>query len=250
MHAAPDREQVGAPFGGEAGDAVRPEDTGRQLVADADVVPVALAVAEIVQHPDPGELFVLQLGQLLVGPLGILGGVQRAHFAREIGAIADAGGALRGDQVALGVVVAVVAALEAGRSGELGFLDHVVERHAFVVDQVAAVDARAVEPPLVAAEDQVRIGNEADTGRCGAVTVIGGDGKRLRRDDATEAALRGELVLVVHPVRVVHRLDPASDVVVCQRLLQATRLDRLAHVAIEIGTVAASCRSCVTPVQR
>jgi hypothetical protein len=82
-------------------------------------------------------------------------GVHRTHFAGEVGAVANGGGALGGDQVALLVVVLVVTALKAGGAGELGVFHHVVERYPLVDEHVAAVDAGTVEPPLVAAEDQV-----------------------------------------------------------------------------------------------
>ena len=67
--------------------------------------------------------------------------------------------------------------------------------------------------------------------------VVAGDGKRLRRHDAAKAALGGELVVVVQPVGVVHRLRPALDVEVSDRVLQARTLDGFAEVAIDIGTV-------------
>src|SRR5690606_5276395 len=118
--------------------------------------------------------------------------IERAHLASCLGEVTDAGGTLCRDLLAAVVVVDVVAALKAGRPGELGLLDDVIERHALVANQVAGKDARPMEPPFVATEDQMRIRNAADAGRRRAVTVVGGDRKRLRRDQAAEATLGGE----------------------------------------------------------
>src|SRR3546814_14737274 len=90
-----------------------------------------------------------------------------------------------------------------GRAGELGFLDDIVERNALVGDAVAGEDARTMEPPFVAAEHQVRIRNQADAGRRGAVAVVAGDRKRQRRNDAAVATFRREAVVVVQTVRIV-----------------------------------------------
>src|SRR5262249_23752917 len=160
----PNREDVGAPLGGETDDTVRPDDPCRQLVTDFDIVPTALAVSELVHHVDPLELAPFDLLELLIGPLRILASLHRAHVACQLRPIADGRRALRGDLLPFLVVVVVVAALKAGRAGEFGFLDDVVERNALVIEDVAGLDAGSVEPPLVTPEQQVRAGNPADAG--------------------------------------------------------------------------------------
>jgi hypothetical protein len=69
------------------------------------------------------------------------------------------------------------------------------------------------------------------------VTVVAGDGKGLRRHDTPETAFRREFIIVVNTVGVVHGLGPAADIIVRQRLLEAARLNRFAHVVVEVGTV-------------
>ena len=95
-------------------------------------------------------------------------------------------------------------------------------------------------PPLIATKDQMRMRNAADARRCAAVAVVGGNRKGQRCHDPPEAAGRRELIVVMQAVGVVHRLDPAPDVVVGQRLSQPRRLNGFAEVTIDVGTV--ECR--------
>ncbi len=67
--------------------------------------------------------------------------------------------------------------------------------------------------------------------------VIAGNRKRLRRNDATEATLSGEFIVIVQPIREVHGLSPAPNVGIGQWLSEATRLNGFAEIVIEIGTV-------------
>src|SRR3546814_3358317 len=83
---------------------------------------------------------------------------------------------------------------------------------------------------------QVRIRNQADAGRRGAVAVVAGDRKRQRRNDAAVATFRREAVVVVQTVRIVHRLHPAANIVSGNRLTRAARLDRLAEERSEEHT--------------
>ena len=233
---APGGEQVGAPFGGEAGDRVRAEHALGQLIADADVIPPALAVAEIVEHLDPRELALFERIEFSVGPLGLLelGGVDRLGARRR--EIADRGRALLGDQLAGLVAVEVVPALEAGRA-ESGVLDAVVERDALVGDDLAAEDAGAIVPELVAAEQQVRVLDLADARRRGAVAVVHRDGEALRRDQAAPLARRGIGRVEVQQVGIVHRVHPAADVVVAERLAQRRAVDGLAEVLVDVRAI-------------
>ncbi len=159
------------------------------------------------------------------------------HFLGEIGVVANAGGALGGDPVAILVVIVVVAALETGGTGETGFLDGVIVGDALVVDTVPGFDERAVEPPFVATEQQVGVGDLADTGGGGPVSVIGGDGKGLGRDDSAMAALRGKLAIVVQAVGVVHGLYPATYVVGDHGFERHGVGQALAHPAVQVGCV-------------
>ena len=214
-----DGEQVGTPFGGEAGDAVRAEHARRQLVADLDVVPPALAVAELVHHVDVFELahsMSASSSSLHPDPRSLVIALISTPDRGDSGC----GRALLGEQLAVLVVVIVVAALEAGRTGELGLLDDIVEGN-LLVDGLSPSKSAAVEPPFIATEDQMRLGNAADAGRCGAMPVVGRNREGLRRDESAESAYGGTVVIVVQPVRIVHCMRPAAEVIVVQVFLQA-----------------------------
>ena len=85
------------------------------------------------------------------------------------GEIADGGRALLGDERAVLIGMNRVAAREHGRAGEFGVGDLVAVETALLEQPVAGPDAGAVEPPFLAAEDQMRAGNAADAGRLHAV---------------------------------------------------------------------------------
>ena len=240
-HRAPRGHRVRAPLGGEAGEAVRSEDVGSQDVAGLHRAEQPLVVAEVLDLRDEARLGLVKLGELLVGPLRLTGvGVEELLLLGLADLVADRGRALQRDALALLVDVEGVAALEAGRSGERGLRDLVVVRHPVAQNLVARFEPRLEEPPLVAAEDQVRVGDPADLRRRAAVAGVGRDGERLRRDDPAEPALGGPPLVVVQRVRVVHRLHPASDVADRHRLLELARHDRHAHVSFEIGDVEAT----------
>src|SRR5439155_25438192 len=117
---------------------------------------------------------------------------------------------LQGDAFATLVDVKGVAALEARLAGELRLADLVVEGHAVTHEMVAGLDARAEEPPLVAAEDEMRVRDAADLCRRAPVARVGRHRERLRGDDVTESTGRGPVVVVVQRTRVVHRLQPPA----------------------------------------
>ena len=135
------------------------------------------------------------------------------------------------------VTVKIVAALEAGGAGELGLLDAIVERDALVADDVAAGDARAVKPPFVAAEQQMRARDAADAGRRRAMAVVHRDREGLRRDELPVGTLGGEILVVMKPVGIVHRLHPAADVGVAERIVHRRWADGLAEILVDVGTV-------------
>ena len=105
--------------------------------------------------------------------------------------VADGGRARLGDQRAMLRAVHRVAAREQGRAGELRVGNLVIVEAAFLEQLVAGADREAVEPPFLAAEDQVRARDAADAGRLAAMAVIERDRDRLRRDDAAELRKRG-----------------------------------------------------------
>ena len=94
-----------------------------------------------------------------------------------------------------------------------------------------------MEPPLVSAEDHVRAGDLTDDRRRRAVADVLADRERLRRDDASEGARRGDGLLVVQGVGVLHRLRPAPDVVGRDVLFLLASADRLADVPVDVGGV-------------
>ena len=103
---------------------------------------------------------------------------------------------------------------------------------------VARLDPRPEEPPLVAPEDQMRVGDAADLRRRGTVAGVGGHGERLRRHDCRRSGWpAAQLLVVVQRVGVVHGLHPTPDVVDGDGLLELPGMHRHAHVTVEIGSV-------------
>ena len=189
LHAAPDGHRVRPPFRGEAGEAVRAEHVLGQQVATSTLVEQALVVAQLLDLVDERPLPSLEIGQLVVGPLGVGLDVEDLLLL-GLGAPGSGWRSSAAGRCARPLVdVEGVAPLEAGRAGEAGLGDLVVVRHAVADEVVAGPDAGAEEPPLVAAEDEVRVGDPADLGRRAAVAGVGRDGERLRRDQLAEAAL-------------------------------------------------------------
>ena len=192
------------------------------------------------------ELLLLDVAQLVIAPALLLLAHELAAVAREVRAVADRGGALLAEDLALLVHVGGVAAREHGGPGELRLGELVVEQHALVADAVARLDARAVHPPLIAAEQHVRGGDVAlDRGRS-AVAVVGADGERLRADETPEAALRGERLVEVERVRVLHALRPAPDVVRGDRVLQVGAPERHTDPAVDVRRVELLARHAVS----
>ncbi len=104
-------------------------------------------------------------------------------------------------------------------------------------DGVAGEQAGPVKPPLVAAEEQVRVGDVADARRAGAVPFRNGDGEALRGDESAIAAIGGVFVVVMQPVGIMHRLRPAADVVLGNRVAQLPCRQRHAHDLVELGAI-------------
>ena len=116
VHAAPLREGIAAPFGGEADDRVRAERALGQFVAHVDRFPIAWRMAEVMHHLEVLVSARLDLEGLVVGPHRLFVAFGRSVLGRLAGrlVVADRGRPLLGHQVAVLVVIEVVAALEAG----------------------------------------------------------------------------------------------------------------------------------------
>ena len=215
---------------------MRAEQALRQVISHLHIVPPALVVTQIAQHLHPGEAAGIKGVHVLVRPFRF-GEVGLVHaFPACLGAVADRGGALLGNLLAVLVHVIVVAALEHGRP-EARFLDHIVKRDAVVGDGIAGLDARAIEPPFIPAEQQVGFRNLADAGRACAVAVVGRNGEALRGDQLAEPAFVGELRIEVQQVRVVHGMYPTPDIVPRDRFAQERLVHRLSEVVVDIRNV-------------
>ncbi len=182
-------------------------------------------------------LFPLDIRQLPIAPLRVVGCVQGTHISRQVRPVADTGGTLFGEQGSVLFVVVIVAPLKTGGSGEFGFLHHIIERNFFMHHPVPGEQAGAVEPPFVATEDQVRIGYIADGGGAGAVALGSGNGEGLGRHQATETSPGGVVVIVMQQVGVVHGLRPAPEVIVVQLVPQGPGGQGLTHVLVEIRAI-------------
>src|SRR6266702_8729522 len=82
-----------------------------------------------------------------------------------------------------------IALREHGRSGEFRIGHFVAVKTPLMRMFIAGPDARAVKPPFLAAEDQMRARNAAHTGRRHAMIVIHGNHEGLRRDQAFKLRL-------------------------------------------------------------
>ena len=116
------------------------------------------------------------------------------------------------------VAIEVITALETSRAGKLGVFDHVVIGNTLIGEGISPIDARPVEPPFVAAEQQVRVGNAADARRRRAMPVVDNDRQALGGDQFAPPARRGVGRVIMQQIRVVHRVHPAADIVVGERL--------------------------------
>src|SRR3546814_14603352 len=83
---------------------------------------------------------------------------------------------------------------------------------AFLDELVAGPHAGTVEPPFLAAEDQMRIRDLADAGGMAAMAIVHGDHERLRSNDAAKSGFARELLIPMNGIRIVHRLYPATNV--------------------------------------
>src|SRR3546814_5947884 len=92
-----------------------------------------------------------------------------------------------------------------------------------VLQQVARPNPRAVVPPFLAAENQVRAGNLADAGRLTAVSEVQRNRPRLRRDQAAEFRFARKRLIPVDRIGIVHRHYPATDIARRARVPELTR---------------------------
>src|SRR5258708_26275667 len=149
--------------------------------------------------------------------------------------VADRGGPLQRDALASLTDVQRVTALEARGAGELRVSPPVVVWLPVTHKVITRPNTGTEEPPFVAGEDEMAIGDLAHLRGGASVTRVGGDGERLRGEDRAVTALRGPSFVVVQWVGVVHRLHPPANVADVHRVLQLTGLDRHAHVLVQVG---------------
>src|SRR5260370_7927030 len=126
--------------------------------------------------------------------------------------VADRGGPLQRDALASLTDVQRVTALEARGAGELRGGHPVVVWHPVTHKVITRPNTGTEEPPLVAAEDEMAIGDLAHLRGGASVTRVGGDGERLRGDDRAVTALRGPPFSLVHRVGHLPRLPPPATV--------------------------------------
>jgi hypothetical protein len=108
---------------------------------------------------------------------------------------------------------------------------------ALLEELVAGLDVGGVEPPLLAAEDQVASGDATDAGRLRAMPVVHADAEGLRRHDAAEPRVAREVLVPMEGVGMVHRHDPAADVGDVAGLAELTPADGLAHPVVDIAQI-------------
>src|SRR5258708_13159286 len=94
--------------------------------------------------------------------------------------VADRGGPLQRDALASLTDVQRVTALEARGAGELRVSHPVVVWHPVTHKVITRPNTGTEEPPLVAAEDEMPIGDLAHLRGGASVTRLCGDGERLR----------------------------------------------------------------------
>ena len=130
-----------------------------------------------------------------------------------------------------------VAAREHRGTGELRIGDLVIVEASLLEQRVAGTHRRSVEPPFLAAEDQVAVRNVSDAGRLSSVPVVQTYGDGLRCDQTAELTGTGKFLIPVDRVRVVHRHDPTPHVGGAARIPQLPAADRLAYTVVYIGQI-------------
>src|SRR6266404_1961428 len=146
---------------------------------------------------DPIESNLLDLLELLPRPLAYRRKLLVVHAAPlSLGRkIADGRRTLLRYERPMLIAMDRIAQREHGRSGELRIGHLVAVKTPLMRMFVTRPDARAVKPPFLAAEDQMRARNAAHTGRRHPVIVIHGNHEGLRRDQASK--LRPARVLLI-----------------------------------------------------
>ncbi len=237
---APDREDVGAPLGGERRQGVGPDRPGRQALAHLDLLEHGTRGSG--PAGDPRRPLLGHPGQALRRPRR-----SRCRLLEEpppasfLGEVANRRRPLPGHHLASLVGVDGLAPAEHGGTGELRVGHLVVHEPTAHAQVVAREDTGPPEPPLVAAEDHVASRQAADDGRAGTVPDVAADGERLRRHDAPPCACRRHLVVVVDRVGVLHALHPPSDVRHRDGLLELAPADGSPHVAVHVAGVEHDC---------
>ena len=179
----PDILTVGAAFQGKGHDAVRSNHTARQLIADFDFFKVR-RIAFAVGH-DPIQSLPVNFVQFSLRPLFrcALFLVVHAAFFSFFAQVANGGGTFFCDQGAVLIAVHGIAAGKDSRASEFGFRDAVAIKATVLKQLVTRTNGGAVEPPLLAAENQVGAGDFTDAGGVTAVAVVHGYRERLGRDN-------------------------------------------------------------------
>ena len=191
-----------------------------QIVAHLDEE--APLVTEFAHGLEVLELLLLDRHQLILGPDGILLGIEERQLPGLLGEVANRRGALLADEFAEVVEVGGIAPGEHGGPGETRIRHFVVEEHAVPGDPLPRADPGAEEPPLIAPEEHMGAGDRALDGGAGAVAVIRGDGEGLGRHEFAEARIGlGRVdVVVIERVGVLHALGPAAQIVGHHRILE------------------------------
>ncbi len=141
------------------------------------------------------------------------------------------------DQGAVLIGVDGIATRKHRRPGEFRIRHLVVVESALLEQLVPGPNRAAVEPPLLATEDQVAVRNMPDARRRSAVPVIQCHRDGLRRDEAAELGVAGELLVPVQRVGIVHRHHPPPNVGRAARIPQLPATDRLADAVVDVGQI-------------
>src|SRR3546814_374845 len=209
----------------------------RSPVADLDRVVVrgaAFAIRQDPRHADAFDFLQFGLGPLLGLAMDL---VVHAALARFFDEITDRRRTFLGDRRAMLVAMHRVTAREHRRPGKLGIRDLVAIEAAFLDELVAGPHAGTVEPPFLAAEDQMRIRDLADAGGMAAMAIVHGDHERLRSNDAAKSGFARELLIPMNGIRIVHRLYPATNVGLVARIPEFVVDDALADPPVEVAQI-------------
>ena len=237
LKGAPDVKQERPVLGGEAGDGMRADNPARQRVSDLDFVETRRDTHAIGFQPlaaQPVDFFQLGLRPALDVPELVF---EHAAFGGFFVQVSDGGRTLARHQGAVLIGVDGVPTRKHRRAGEFRLRHLVVVESALLEQSVPGPNRAAVEPPLLATEDQVAVRNVPNARGRGTVPVIQCHRNGLRRDEAAELGVAGELLVPVQRVGIVHRHHPAPNVGRTARLPQLPATDRFADAMVDVGQI-------------